>query len=210
MKSSKKMMMVLMVLAMGISAQASMQITEWMYSGADGEFIEFTNLGSSSVDMTGWNYNDSDLLTGPVSLSSFGTVAPGESVILCEPADQDFRDTFGLSSSVKVIGLNDNNLGRSDAINLYNGTTLIDSLVYDDATGKGPRTQNKSCSVPYADLSLTTASSAWVLSAVGDPQGSWAGSWNGNIASPGTYVIPEPMTVLFLAISGLVGIIRRR
>jgi hypothetical protein len=63
------------------TANAQMRITEWMYNGAT-EFMEFTNVGASSIDMTGWSYDDSDRVPGSVDLTAFGSVAAGESVIL--------------------------------------------------------------------------------------------------------------------------------
>ena len=41
-------------------ASATMRITEYMYSGVGGEFVEFTNVGSSPVNMTGWSFSDED------------------------------------------------------------------------------------------------------------------------------------------------------
>lgn len=40
-------------LAAATPALAQVQITEWMYSGNSGEYIEFTNLGASAVDFAG-------------------------------------------------------------------------------------------------------------------------------------------------------------
>lgn len=52
-----------------------MVITEWMYSGIDGGFVEFTNVGSAAVDMTGWSFCDNS--TGPaVDLSLWAIVDP--------------------------------------------------------------------------------------------------------------------------------------
>ena len=51
------------------SAQAAtIQITEWMYQGAaeKGEFIEFTNMGASAIDMTGWSFDDDSRNAGTV------------------------------------------------------------------------------------------------------------------------------------------------
>ncbi len=54
--------------------QAQMRITEYMYSGngAANEFIEFTNVGATPIDLTGWSYDDSDMIDGPAtSLTAF-------------------------------------------------------------------------------------------------------------------------------------------
>ena len=45
------------VIAAG-SASGQIYITEWAYSVDGGEFVEFTNVGNSAIDMTGWSYDD--------------------------------------------------------------------------------------------------------------------------------------------------------
>ena len=53
-------------------ADAAIRITEWMYSGDDGEFIEFTNTGAAAVDLTGWSFSDSARTPGAVPDASPG------------------------------------------------------------------------------------------------------------------------------------------
>src|SRR5262245_41745293 len=90
-------------------------ITEGMYEGD--EFVEFTNVGNGSVDLTGWSFDDNSRASGSVSLSGFGVVNAGESVILSESTAAAFRSAWNLAASVDVIGGNTNNLGRPDEIN---------------------------------------------------------------------------------------------
>ena len=209
-----KRVILLVVLAVAVDARAVMVITEWMYQGLGtgglGEFAEFTNVGSSEIDLTGWSYSDNHRTAGDVSLSGFGIVAPGESVILTELTPGVFRTEWGLGSSVKVLsdGTTDN-LGRSDEINIYDASnTLVDRLTYNDQASpkQGPRTQNISCSIPASDYGLTTASSTWVLSSVGDEYGSWQ-STAGEVGSPGQ--VPEPATIATLAL-GVAALLRKR
>jgi uncharacterized protein len=199
----------LVILAIAVNARATIQITEWMYSGTDGEFVEFTNTGSTAINLTGWSYTDNTRVVGHVSLSAFGTVAAGESVILTETAAAIFRAAWNLSSSVKIIGGNStDNIGRSDEINIYDSSnTLVDRLTYNDQTGKGPRTQEKSCSIPASDYGLQTASSTWVLSYVGDQYNSWM-STGYDIGSPG--IIPEPASAVLLCVGGLLALRKKR
>lgn len=197
---------------------ASIQITEWMYQGlsGNGEFIEFTNMGSTAINMTGWSFDDDSRNAGTVSLSGFGIVNPGQSVILTESSAADFRAAWGLSSSVAIVGGNSTNLGRADEINLFDNTgALIDRLTYSDQLSMGPRTQGKSAN-PHAaaDIGANTAS-LWVLSATGDAAGSWT-STGGDIANPGTSAFaPAPVPVpaaAWLLLSGLgaLGAMKRR
>jgi predicted extracellular nuclease len=197
-------------LGLAASAQATVQITEFMYNGAGGaarEFVEFTNLGPGTVDMTNWSFDDSSRAPGSQSLGSFGTLAEGESAILCEPTADAFRTAWGLSASVKIVGGNTNNLSRSDEINLYDGTTLIDRLTYDDQTLGGTRTQGVSANPPMADPS-NGVSGQWIASVNGDAYGSHL-STDSEIGNPGVWT-PEPSSIALLMIGGFVVARRRR
>lgn len=188
-------------------ASAGMYITEWMYSGANGEFVEFTNLGAVPIDMTGWSYDDDSQLPGVFDLSGFGVVQPGQSVIITESTADDFIAAWNLSG-VAVLGGYTNNLGRNDEINLFDaGGQLVDCLTYGDQTFPGTiRTQNVSGN-PLTPAALGANDvSQWTLSVVGDEFGSYT-SMGGDKGNPGVY-IPEPAGLVLLALAGLA--LRRR
>ncbi len=170
------------------SAFPNVQITEYMYSGSNDEFIEFTNLGNSPVDMTGWSFDDDSRTPGTVDLSAFGIVQPGESVILAESADAAFRTAWGLSNSVKVIGGLTSNLGREDEINLFdNNSQLVDRLTYGDERFPGTiRTQNISAWTEVENLTPAEINAEWQFSVVGDGQNSYT-STGGDVGNPGVY-----------------------
>jgi predicted extracellular nuclease len=172
-------------------SQAEMRITEFMYSGAGGEFVEFTNLGAEPVDMAGWSFTDSANLPGAVILSGFGVVPPGESAVLAEePADEpgyNFLADWGLAG-VQTVILGEGELGRNDDIYLYDSSgTLVDHLQYGDEDFPGSiRTQGVSgwpCAFGLGQNNIYL----WLLSAGGDVQGSMVSS-RGDIGSPGSYV----------------------
>lgn len=196
-------------LCLAPAALGAVRLTEWEYNGNDGEFVEWTNLGPTAVDFTGWSYDDDSRTPGAVSLSAFGVVAVGESVILCEPTAATFRANWALSATVKIIGGNATNLGRSDEINLYDqGGVLVDRLTYSDVNFPGTiRTQNISGWTPFANLGANNVA-GWVLSTVGDAQGSYIGV-NGDVANPGSYIVPTPGTAALLTLAGLVTARRR-
>jgi predicted extracellular nuclease len=209
-------------LSINTTASASlMAITEWMYSGlgSGGEFVEFTNVGLSSIDMANWSFNDSDLTDDNQSLSAFGLVQPGESVILTELDEAAFRANWSLAQSVKIIGGSLNNLGRSDQINLFDGVsaTPVDTLTYNDqgtGTVKGPRTNGISANPSAFSVVGTNNASQWVASAANDRFGSFT-SGATEIGNPGVYVdapVPEPSMLALLASAGLAfaAFIRRR
>lgn len=202
------------------AADSGIQITEWMYNGngATGEYIEFTNLGTTAVDFTGWSFDDNSRSAGVTSLSGFGSVAAGQSVLLTEAAAADFRAAWGLGSSVEVVGNNAANLGRADEINLFDATgTLVDRLSYGDQTFAGTvRAQNRSGNpLSAADLTPQAVTTGWVLASAGDAFGSYA-STLGDIGNPGAFTvaapIPEPSTwaLMFAGLGVVVTAARRR
>lgn len=175
-------------------ASGGMRITEWMYSGPSGEFVEFTNMSAEPIDLTGWSFDDDHAVAGALSLSPLGVVAPGESVVITEAAAASFRSAWGLSSSVKVlggvgtVGVGGNNLARNDQIHLYNASnTLVDRLRFGDQTFPGTiRTQNASGQTCRGNIGADAVAN-WVLSVAGDAYGS-ATSTAGERGSPGRFV----------------------
>ncbi|MBL9002546.1 MAG: CotH kinase family protein [Phycisphaerae bacterium] len=176
-------------------ASGGMRITEWMYSGTSGEFVEFTNVSSEPIDMNGWSFDDDHFVPGAFNLSGFGVVQPGESVILTEATAAAFRSAWNLAPSVRVVGGlgtgSGNNLARNDQINLFDHTgTLVDRLTYGDQTFPGTiRTQNRSGQADRETIGQNEVA-GWRLSVVGDDFGSWAAG-TGEVGTPGVYSVPE-------------------
>jgi hypothetical protein len=193
-------------------ADAAIRITEWMYSGASAEFVELTNVGGSPIDMTGWSYDDDSATPGVFSLSDFGVVAPGESVVFTEASPAGFRAEWSLPASVKVLGPYTNNLGRADVINIFDASNaLADRLTFGDQAIPGTiRTQNQSGN-PMTLAALGADNVAqWELSTVGDVYGSFA-SANFDVGNPGAFnVVPEPATLALAALAGLAVVCRSR
>ena len=194
--------------AMMSASEAAMVITEWLYSGNDGEFIEFTNTGAEPVNLAGWSYDDSGRTPGLFDLSPLGVVLPGQSVIITEAAVDDFRAAWGLDASVAVLSGYTRNLGRNDEINLYNGTDLVDRLTFGDQDFSGSiRTQNVSGVTGPENYGLNDVS-LWTLSATGD--GFSVTSAGGDVGSPGIAAIPEPSASLLAGVALASALVRRR
>lgn len=198
----------------------NLYITEWSYQSraADekGEYIELSNLGTADIDFSFWSYDDDSRASFTFDLSDFGIVKAGESVILTEISADVFRARWGLDSSVKIIGNMNPNLGRSDEINIYDADeVLVDRLTYGDNSVGGIRARYNSGIPGSVDVLGKNNVRGWVLSQVGDSEGSWR-STVGDIGSPGftnlaIAAVPEPSTyALMLAGVGLVGFAARR
>lgn len=172
------------------SARGQIRITEYEYSGSgfSGEFVEFTNVGATPINMAGWTYDDGDQLDGPrTDLSAFGTVAPGQSVVLSENAAAAFKTAWNLGPAIVVIGSNPNNLGRNDMIHLWNASNvLIDQLDYGDQTFPGTIRANGQTGWPCSTAVGANDIPHWRLAQPGDQQGSVV-STEFNIGSPGSY-----------------------
>ncbi len=220
MKKSILTAIAMLVAAMTNSSQGAMRITEWMYSGINGEYVEFTNTGAAPVDMTGWSYDDDSGVPGTTSLSAFGILAPGESVILTEAVEAAFRTAWSLAPTVKVIGGNTNNLGRNDQINLFDpSNALVDRLTYGDQNIPGTIRTTSVSGNPITLAALGTNNVAqWQLSFVGDAYGSYLSAGTApflDLGNPGigNYVVPEPSSVV-LGLFGIASVaaiaIRRR
>ncbi len=190
-------------------AMADMRITEWMYSGADGEFVELTNVGVAPIDLSGWSFDDDSQTPGVFGLGGFGMVAPGESVVFTESDAEAFRTAWGLGAEVKILGGVSNNLGRNDQINIYDGANaLADVLTFGDEDFPGTiRTQAISGWALPASLGLDDVSQ-WFFSASGDALNS-SFSTSGDLGNPGRYV-PAPAAAALLGLAGLTAGRRRR
>ena len=175
-----------------IGGTDGIRITEWMYSGASGEFVEFTNLSDAAIDLTGWSMDDDNATPGGFSLSSAGVLQPGESLVVTEALATDFRTAWGLAPTVKVIGelgvASGNNFGRNDQIHLFDAANVTqDRLFFGDQNFPGSiRTQNRSGQAPCPAIGENDVLQ-WQLAAVGDVYGSFAAG-SGDIGTPGGFV----------------------
>lgn len=220
---------------------AQVRITEFMSEGQGDalqgnggrrqrEFFEITNLGTTSVDVSTWSYNDNNVNDPNNWGPSIGSILAGESIIFTQMTAADFRSYWGLGSNIRIVSyLQLSNLGNADTINIYNsftqdGSTLVDSLIYTaDARGSGV-SRNR----PSDGGTGQYANSAWVISAVGDSFGSFAApSPTGfppnfptpttgfdaanyiDVANPGTY-IPGPGPAALMLLGALAAGRRRR
>jgi len=196
------------------SARGNVFITEFCSDTGNNqlfEFSEFTNLGSSPVNMSGWSEDDSNAAPNKSGhmLSGLGTLAPGESGIITQATPADFLAFWGISSSVPVVGpyTTDNLSTTADSITLFNSSgTLVDRLDYSTTKGGSADSVTRNCP---PDALGKNENSHWVNSFINDGFDSFhANQKISIIGNPGIYKgesVPEPasVSVLFLG-AGLV------
>jgi len=178
------------------TVNAQMRITEYMYKGTGGEFVELTNIGLSAINLSGWSYDDDSRIPGIFSLTGFGLVQSGESVVFTESSASTFRSDWALPATVKILGGVTNNIGSSDEINIYDASnTLVDRLTYSSSILS---TNGVSGNPGSAAVIGANAISDWVYSAPGDVFGSYASmSGNGDVGNPGSFAaVPEPANMI--------------
>ncbi len=204
-------------------------ITELSFTGAGGEFIELTNTGATAIDVTGWRFCDRGrAYADGFSLSSFGSINAGESVILTEISSAAFIQYWSQAGSLtdfSALRLLDRNSGYStgvltsrDIVTIYNSSgALVDQLDYynNNSPSIFPTTSTANSAWVQPSFLGTDDWTMWQLSTAGDAAGSWLGT-NGSdsqaFGSPGFYsTVPEPSSyALIVGVLVLGFCVRRR
>lgn len=167
--------------------QSGLKLTEYMYSGNDGEFFELTNTSTSPLDLAGWSMDDKGGKVGTFDLSVVGILAAGESIIISGTDPVQFQIDWNILTT-RVFGPNTvAPLGRDDAIHIYDASgQLVERLDYGDESLPGsPRAKDQSAQVCLEGLGADNAYD-WVLSLDADAFGCWT-SANGDQGNPGTW-----------------------
>ena len=202
------------MLLLGVT-QAQIRITEVAPWGSGNsplgsDWFELTNIGGSSVDITGWRMNDdtADFASG-APLVGVTSLAAGESAIFLEDGDAGFKNLwFGAPNvpaslqigtySMSGVGLSSN----GDAVSIFESRGAQQAIVTFGASPTGPYpTFDNSAGL---DNVLLTQ-----LSAVGVNGAFAAANDNQEIGSPGS--VPEPTALALLTLGAVVlGCVRRR
>ncbi|MDF1837066.1 MAG: CotH kinase family protein [Planctomycetota bacterium] len=167
---------------------SGMRITEFLYSGSDGEFVELTNTGSAPVDMAGWSMDDQSNVAGSFDLSAAGIVMPGQSIVITDEDPVLFGTAWGLAGVVVVGPTSEANLGRNDEINIYDASgDLVERLTYGDEDFPGSvRTKDASGQLCAQSMGTNNPFGA-TLAMASDAFGSYV-STGGDLGSPGLFL----------------------
>lgn len=118
-------MSILLLLALPASLAApGVKINEILYNptGTDegNEWIELCNSGSTSVDLTGWTVQGAGTSWSTLFTFPSLTIAPGEHLLI------------GAGSAYTLAGTMQNAGGATDGLRIVNGSTTVDTVLYDD------------------------------------------------------------------------------
>jgi len=190
--------------AVTVAAQAAPQIkvTEVMYTGLFGEFVEITNTGDAQQNMTGWSFSDNSRTPDETSIAGIGALDAGEVAVITEVSDAIFIQAWYTEpgktalAAANIVENNVANLGRSDEVNIYDASdVLVDRVTYNDQTSNGPRSEDISA-VPKDTWNFTSANMGtdWVLSTDAQVIGEWkagVSGASGPVGSPGVLVLAD-------------------
>jgi len=203
MEKGERVIVLLTILAgfcIATTANAELVITEVMsfsahhHTNFDG--WELTNTGQSSVDLTGYSWDD-DAQTPGTNVFGNITIAASESIIIIEAYGDGllaWKDDWSLGTGVNVYGWDYfsgtfSSLDNIDGVFLYNASdVLLASAEYTSSTEGFSHEWDTS--ETYLGLSVDGENSAYQSS-----------NQNPDVGSPG-YAVPEPTTITLLALGG--------
>ena len=186
------------------------RITEFMYKneGSPAEFVQFTNLGTTAVDMSSFSEDDATGTPGVHPLSGLGVLQPGQSGILAQTTAATFDAAWNLPASTPFVEEDgSDNLAKTDTIYLFDnvgGTErIVDMLTYGTT---GPKTDGAAAVPGSASVIGTNNSAGWVLLTAGTNGAYKSNGGTGDIGSPGYSAFASPVPLpgaAWLLLSGL-------
>lgn len=177
-----------------------LRITEAMSSGGTADWIEITNLGSATADITGFKIDDGSFsFATSLALNGITSIASGESVIFGESGSAtfatDFRTFWGIDESVQVGTYSGSGIGLSsggDGVILFNGAgTEITRVSFGAATAGSSFFWGYNADGTF-DTNNVGALNVGLLSSLGNNAGQvtiTSANVAANIASPGDAIL---------------------
>ena len=199
-----------------ITPKPNLRITEIQASEATnsdgstlghGDWWELSNLGSFPVNLQGYRFDDNSYsLSQAVTLTSDATIAPGESIVLCEDMTPDeFRAWWGadqLPPNLQIVDYHGSAVsfsGTGDALTLWNAVAITESDSIDSVSISTATTGVTFGFDPYTKTFFGFAPDGLSVAGV---NGAFVAAVNGDIGSPGTIVTYPRFTSLSLTNGG--------
>ena len=196
--------------ALSLHAGAAIVVTEVMSDSShpggtnNGDWFELTNSGATSVDITGWTWDDASAVPGSANFGSISSIGAGQSIIVTAEStskEADWIIDWGISNSVPVVNLGGSNFegfdAPGDSLNIYNANDeIVTNATFGDATAGS--TFEWDTSGVSLGISVSGENGAFVAVQNGKTSGEGPGT---DIGSPGIAAIPEPSSCLLIGIS---------
>jgi hypothetical protein len=206
---------------MSLNASANIIISEVAPWGSGNtpyaaDWFELTNTGNTTIDLSGWSWDDNSQIAGTSPLSGVSSILPGQSVVFIDNSDGTAVDAFinswfgGTAPTGFSIGtFSGPGLGTGgDEVNIYNSLNELQAAVSFGASPAGPdfATFDNAQGINNAAISLLSVdgvNGAFIAA------NSNAGTTQ--IGSPGAIsAVPEPSAMLLIAACASVGAVIRR
>lgn len=103
-------------------------ITEVNSNAVGGDFFELFNFGTTTVDLTGWKWDDDSASFVDPTNATFpaASIAPGQRLLVLAGTDAAaFRAAWGLAATVPVVAAGGPGLGGGDAVVLFDPTGKV-------------------------------------------------------------------------------------
>ncbi|MFM1998571.1 MAG: hypothetical protein RL204_518, partial [Bacteroidota bacterium] len=177
-----------------------LRITEAMSSGGTADWIEITNLGSATADITGFKIDDGSFsFATSLALNGITSIASGESVIFGESSlstfATDFRTFWGIDASVQVGTYTGSGIGLSssgDGVIIFTAAgTEVTRVSFGAATAGSSFFWGYNADGTF-DINNVGALNVGLLSSVGNNAGQVtfvSADVAANIASPGDAIL---------------------
>ena len=205
------------------SAQAQVRITEvspWSSSAGNAayaaDWFELTNIGNTTVNLTGWSMDDDSATAGIAPLFGVASLAAGQSAVFIETTSAgdaakiaSFKSTwFGtnIPSGFLIGTYTGTGVGLStggDQVNVFDSTSALQAKVIFGAVtnAKGPTLDNAAGLNGTTISTLSSVGITGAFAAVNDPLA---------IGSPSAVPEPETYAMLLAGLALIGGIARRR
>jgi hypothetical protein len=222
------------LLSAAATASGAVVITEFHYNpngseGAGQEWIEIYNTGDATVDLTGWDYGDSQDETYVSDFAAGTSLAPGAAAVIVNQSAATFHQIWGTGIQVITtdVGISLGNTGSAtnETIVIRDPSdTVVDAVNYETGTNGWPGNGGNQATVyllPTAiDALANDVGTNWAVSVPGFDGAYVALGLNPDIAnatlmdtgSPGvvvSQVVPEPGSAALLGVAGLAALRRR-
>ena len=217
------------LLAISTAARADIVITEIHYNpngseNANQEWAEIYNTGDQPVDLSGWDWGDSQDEQYTGNFPTGTSLAPHTAAILVAQSATVFQQIWGPNIQVITadtgISLGNTGSATNETVVIRNEQdAIIDAVNYETNTNGWPGNNNQASIYLKPDAISQLANdvgSNWALSTVGTDGAFQAAALNPDItnstlqdiASPGAVAVPEPASFTAVALAAIA--LRRR